>query len=805
MDKYTKDTNNKVSVEAYDTNVIPMDITEYTKQVMLKYGINVVLARAVSSINDGLKLGARRILWVMYELGLKPGRMVKANEFLGHVQKYHPHGDLPINSTFENMTKFWETNAMLIDIVGNKGSVAGFKSAAARYLEGCLSLYAYECFFKEFDPDITDMMPNYTKTSEEPVHIPSKYPHFLIGCSVGVGWGHAQYVPAYNLEEVFRLTIELIKNPNLENVYLYPDSPRGYDIIASDDIAEICSNGHGSLQIRARLQYHKDGHYISVTGFPEATTMKSITERIATLSKEKKISYIKDIADRTKFDHVEFWIYLTKDADPNIVIRDLYKKTPLQGYLHINMTYAERTSIVHLGIKESLLLWIDRRIDQKQKIYNKKLNTLKERMHTLDILIRISSSRKDVDTVINIIRDSEDNEHAAKQLVELYGITSYQANIIGGMKLSQFTKSNVVSWKKEFDELEIEIDKTEQIVRSKNMIKDIIIDELNQGIELFGKPRSCRIIKGNAKEAEIKYNVVVTQRYIKKLSTYTKNIGIVELSDEVVSVFNDVTDNSSIMMIDENGKCYTIKVGMLPTNDISSKGTELLSSFGVSSKVIKSVNMSNLSDSNETKLLMFTNKGNIKKTDINQYIRSRTSKSTMTGIVLNDGDKVCSITYTHGDKEHWTLMYTKSGLGITMDLQQIPETNRQTIGSNFLKLESDDVVIGTCPIDESNDIQYILVITVKGKAKICVVSDVLKTSKRRQDMIRLTSLDDGDSVFKIIPIDIDNTKSISVAMQSGDKKIVDMSEIKTTTRLSKGFKVIPVKRGDSIIKIKLIY
>lgn len=781
-----------IPIEAYNTNVESADISEYTEYMMLKYGINVNLARAVTSINDGLIIGVRRILWTMYELGLTPGKMTKASEFLGRVQKYHPHGDLPTTGTFEQMSKYWETNGLLLDIQGNQGSVSGANAAAARYLEGCLSKYAYECFFKEFDPEITDMMDNYTRTAKEPISLPSKYPNFLMSKSEGIGWGISQTMPPFNFKEVCETTIALIKDPTLENVYLYPDSPRGYEIMETPNIIDICNEGTGSLAIRACIKYNKDGHYLSITGFPEATTMKDIISEISRLTSEKKLNGIKDVSDQTHFNHVEFWIHLKKEADPNYIIRELYSKTSCKGYATLNMNFAERTKIVHLGIKDALLLWIDRRIDQKQKIYNKKLKELNERIHTLTILIWIAQSNK-IDETIDIIRNSPTMEDAVCKLVNAYNISSYQADVIASMKLGQFNKKHVGDWVAEYDKIQSIIPKISEIVRSKAKIKEVIIDELEDGIRMFGKPRACKIIS-NSNNYDIKYNIIVTKRYIKKLSSYTHQIGYLDSKDEVIGIFTSMIDDNVIMLVDKKGRCYSFPISKLVPNDLSSRGTELISSFGVKSDIVKAVNMNKADDS--MNLIMFTKKGNIKKTPLSQYI-SKTSKSDFTGIILSDDDELCNVDMCKNDNEHWVLVYTNNGVGIGINMASITTTNKATMGGNFLKLDNGDYVVGSCDMETSD----ILIITTKGKMKICGVCEVMKTTKRRQEMIRLTSLDNGDSVFRIIPVH-DNMTHFTVIMQSGEKCLININDINRTTRISKGFKMINVKRNDSIIKIK---
>ena len=287
----------EIDYSIYNQNIERCDTGEYLKDIVTKYGINVSVFRACSMIIDGLTPGQRRRLYTFYIKGAFPDKpYVKVDDLLGPVAGLHPHGKQSIEKTFINDIKSWESNVLLYDTSGNTGSLIGGKigrASATRYLSSRLSKYAMKCFFDEFDPAICEMVPSATRQQLEPVVIPSRYPHFWLSLSTGIAWGNAISVPPFNLIEVFKLTEALIKNPKMEGVYLYPDSPRGYDIIENDDILSICESGNGTLKIQARMDYCEENgmRYIDVSGFPDQTDLDKIMTQINKMILDKPKSF----------------------------------------------------------------------------------------------------------------------------------------------------------------------------------------------------------------------------------------------------------------------------------------------------------------------------------------------------------------------------------------------------------------------------------------------------------------------------------------------------------------------------------
>lgn len=442
--------------ELYDQNIEECDAGEYTKEQIVIYGTNVSVARGCPMLWDGLIPVVRRFLWFMYhDKKLLPDkRSQKALEFLPATAKYHPHGDQSITTAFENVTKSWENSVMYIDMTGNEGSVAGDDAAAPRYLDAKLSQYSYKCFFEEFDETAIEMQPNYLNSDVIPVVFPARYPNFLLNLTTGIAWGHSFVKVPFNLIESFDLTQALLLNPDITGVYLFPDSPRGYDIIDDGVIKDICATGSGTVRIRAKLKYHPEGHYILCNGFPERTTMDNIIKAIGERERTSPLG-IKDVSDKSDLENTEFWINLRKGVDPDVVIHELYSdnKIGLCSHAQIHLNYADRTRMLSdngtLPLKDAILMWIDWRIDVKHRLIAKKLRKLREEKHKLEALIQLRHQNK-IDGVFEIIKTSETDDEIIERLMDKYGFTSYQADLISNMKAKQQKKGSIAEYVKQY-------------------------------------------------------------------------------------------------------------------------------------------------------------------------------------------------------------------------------------------------------------------------------------------------------------------------------------------------------------------
>lgn len=794
--------------EMYDQNIETMDAGNYTKEQVVVFGTNVSVARACPKLWDGLIPVVRRMLWFMYhDKKLLPDRRSqKALEFLPATAKYHPHGDLSITVAFENVTKSWENSVPYIEMDGNEGSVAGDDAAAPRYLDAKLSQYAFKCFFEEFDESVIEMQLNYLRSDVEPVVLPARYPNFLLNLTTGIAWGNSFVKVPFNLIEAFDLTQALLENPDMTGVYLFPDSPRGYDIIDDGIIRDICATGSGTVRIRAKLKYHEEGNYILCNGFPERTTMDAIIKAIGEREHRSPLG-IKDISDKTDLENTEFWIILKKGVDPDYVISELYgdSKIGLCSYAQILLNYADRTKMLSnngsIPLKDAILMWIDWRIDIKHRTLAKKLLRIKEEKHKLEALIQLRNQRN-LDRVFTIIKDAETDEEIIEHLMDEFEFTSYQADLISNMKVKNQKKGSIEAYQKQYDEIDDKIRELEHTLMSRDAIKQLIYEELEEGKRLFGKPRSCQIIKPEDTNTPVfHYRVVVTKKYIKRLSPNGVGIGFLEPDDDAVTYFHDITSQDYIHIGTEDGNWCYVPVDTIPASDPSSKGTSLKDlispDIGDAIVAVKTSLPSIKEHSDSYRLYCFTSKGLIKATPLSEYSVTRKKAGAIT---LNEGDSV-KFMGVLSDSDNERLVYTKEGLGIILKLSLAPSTGRLTKGQRVMKLNGSDDVLGVCT---SKGVKELCVVTKKGYAKIVELDDAFIATKKQQKMMSLTRLHDGDEVYKIIPV----TKgfydaTLVLYMQSGEKTEIDISSINKVTRNSRCFKVAPVRRGDSIIRVRV--
>ena len=794
--------------EMYNQHIEECDAADYTFDRVVRYGTNVSVARACPMLYDGLTPVVRKVLWIMYhDKKLYPDkRYQKALEFLPATTKYHPHGDLSISGAFETITKTWENNALYIDMDGNEGSIAGDSAAAPRYLDARLSQYSWKCFFEEFDESVIEMQDNYLKSDIEPVVLPARYPNFLFNLTTGIAWGNAFVKVPFNLIESFNLTQALLEHPEMEGVYLFPDSPRGYEIIDDGTIRETCSTGSGTVKIRARLKYHEEGNYILCNGFPERTTMDGIIKAIGQREKKSPLG-IRDISDKSNLETTEFWILLKKGVDPNYVISELYadRSIRLMAHAQILMNYADRTRMLSdtgsVPLKDAIMKWIDWRIDIKHRIINKELLRILEEKHRLEALIRLGDKRL-IDKVFDIVKTSQTDDEIIEHLTSQFGFTSYQANLIANMKVKAQKRGSVEEYIRSYQEIDARIEEKESILSSETKIKEIIWKELEEGKKLFGKPRQCQIIKAKElKPPVLHYRLAVTKKYVKLLSINGTGVGFLESDDDVMGYFSDITSEDYIHIGSNQGEWCYLPVDKIPMNETSSKGTSLSKLVGMKGLAVIAIQTSTakIKESPEKfRLYCFTKNGMIKATLFSEF--SITQLRTK-AIKLNDGDEVCFMGLLYdGDDDR--LIYTKLGYGINLKLSLQPSTSKITKGLRVMKLNEGDEVQDACL---NKDIDEILVITRKGYAKITNLSDAFDSKKIRDTMLEITRLVNGDEVFKVIPM----TKSLEdmtlvFQMQSGTKTEVPMSKVKRLSRHAKCSKVAPVNNGDSIIRVRAV-
>lgn len=780
----------------YDKGITTANISKACTEYMQIFGANNNLMRHLPGVLDGLKIGERRILYTMYMMGLSYNTpFTKVASICGNTLDYHPHGETPIYETLVKLAQPWNNIQTLIQGSGNFGNAAGASAASGRYIEARLSYYAYKCFFEEFSPDIVDMKRNYLDNKSEPEFLPSRYPNVLINNTFGIGYGLSTSICTYNLKEVLEATIDLIQNPDIEDIVLYPDSPTGAHIVDEGQFEEISRTGKGKFKMRGVIEIDEENNILHVKSTPLFVYWETIKKKIFELLNDGKNNLMRDFRDSSDGTHIHYKIYLKKEVDPYVVVSSIYSQTNMEKTFPVVFKLIEDWADNDYTIKSILQTWVDFRRETKRRYYNTKLLKFKERQHILEILLFILN-KDNAEKTITIIKKSENKKEIVSKLMKEYGISSLQADTIAEMRLSAFSKEAYKKYIAEKENVDKTVKDLEKLVRSAKKIDKIIIEELEEGIRLFGEERRSKIISldNEVKIRDTDHVVVFTKNgFVKKLPDNVKGTGFIHQGDYPIEVIR-CKNTSELLIFDETGKITKLPVHEIRGCAITSEGMKLSEYRSVSGDITTvkiRPEISTLESFKESVyFIMITKNGIIKKTLASSYSNI---KNELLGMILKDDDKLICVKMLVGDKD--ILVYTNKGFGVRFNSSEIRESSRMTVGVKAISMSDDENIIGM-DILNSKD-KYILVITQKGLSKKCTL-DTFKTMNRADKPLRIITLDDSDELFTIQTIK--GNETFDVFMKNGIE-VIKAENILELPRLSKGKKVIPVKKGDLIVKI----
>jgi DNA gyrase subunit A len=781
----------------YDANIVRANIADSCKEFMRVFGNNNNLMRHIPEVLDGLKIGERRILYSMYRSGLHYNKpRLKVQSIVGNAMKYHPHGDAALKDTLVKLAQPWYSTQPFIDGQGNFGSPAGDEAASGRYIEARLSYYAYKCFFEEFDQGIVDMRDNYLGNDVEPEYLPAKYPNAVINTSFGIGFGLASSIATYNFKESCLAAIDLIEDPNAD-IVLVPDSPTGAYIVDDGQFPEISRTGKGQFRMRGVIDIDEATNSLIITSTPLMTSWLKIKDNIIKLLGDSKNNLIRDIDDDSDDDNMRWRITLKKEADPVAVRHLIYSKTNMQKVYGINFNFTENYENIQFTLKSMLLTWIEFRRDTKRRYYTHILVSNIERAHILDTLIMITN-KDNAEKTVNIFKNANNTKDCAKALIKEYGISSLQAQTIADMKFSALTKDSRKKYIDEREKVAETITKTEKILDSDKKIDKEIIKELKEGIELFGVDRRSEIITvdNEVKVRDTDHVVVFTKNgLIKKLPANAPNVGTIAQGDEPLNVIT-INNTLNVLIFDSKGNVNKLPIHKIPNTLMSNPGFKLSDYCTISGRIVCVKAMPTPEDLEKIKVpsyyIMITKNGLIKKTPVDAFMNIRTG---LLGIVIKDGDELVCCKTLVGDKD--IVVYSDDGMGTRFNSSEITETGRMSVGVLSMPLNDGEGIIGLDILNNKD--KFLLVITNKGFAKKCDLS-TFETKGRNSKALRLVTVDDNDSVNLIRTIRGDET--FNVFTTSGKETISCKDDVVTLPRLSKGRKLIAVKRSDVLIGIR---
>ena len=477
-------------------------ITETLTTNFMPYAMSVIVSRAIPEI-DGFKPSQRKLLYTMYKMGLLHGQRTKSANVVGQTMKLNPHGDMAIYETLVRLSR--GNGALLHPLIDSKGNFGKCYSrdmafAAPRYTEVKLDAITAE-IFRDIDQEAVDFVPNYDNTMTEPTLLPSAFPNILINASPGIAVGMASMMCSFNLAEVCRTTVELIRNPkhDIITTLTAPDFPTGGELLYNRaQLEQIYETGRGSFRVRARWRYEKEGNLIEIYEIPYTTTVEAIMDKTAELIKAGRVREIADMRDETDLNGLRLTIDLKRGVDPEKLMQKLYKLTPLEDSFSCNFNVLIAGTPMVLGVRGILEEWTAWRTECIRRRVHFDLRRKRERLHLLKGLGKILL---DIDRAIAIIRETEEESEVVPNLMIGFGIDEVQAEFVAEIRLRNINRQYILKRVEETTSLEAEIASLEELVGSKTKLRNVIIKELGEIAKKYGAPRRTVIVEESEKES----------------------------------------------------------------------------------------------------------------------------------------------------------------------------------------------------------------------------------------------------------------------------------------------------------------
>jgi len=803
-----------------ESKIIPRPIEEEMKASYLDYAMSVIVSRALPDVRDGLKPVQRRILYGMLELGLRPDSAYKkCARIVGDVMgRYHPHGDAPVYEALVRMAQEFSFRYPLVDGQGNFGSMDGDSPAAMRYTEARLSHLAME-MLADIDKETVDFMPNFDQTMMEPTVLPARVPNLLMNGASGIAVGMATNIPPHNLSELVDALVYLVDRWDPEKGYVAdpeellkivkgPDFPTGGLILGKEGIRDAYLKGKGSIIMRAKaaIEELRGGRTaIVVTEIPYMVNKAALIERIAALVREKKVTGISDLRDESDREGLRIVIELRRDANPQIVLNQLYKHTQMQtSFGAIMLALVDGVPRV-LTLKELLAHYLDHRRVVTERRTRHELARAEQRLHVVEGL---HVALQHLDEVIALIRKSKDVPSARKGLMSKFGLSEVQADAILEMRLQRLTALEREKLEEEHRELLKRIASLREILLDPRKVLGIVRQELLEVKERYGDARRTRIL---AKEAELEAEdliadtpVVVTLTrfgYIKRqpLDVYRSQrrggrgiVGMETREEDVVEHAVVTTNHSFLLFFTDRGKVYRLKAYEVPEAGRTARGVALANLIGVSvgEHVHAVVGLRSFEEAGH--LFMVTKYGFAKKTGLMEFIHAR--RAGVIAIALDEGDELVGVRHTDGTRE--LILATRLGQAIRFHEKDIREMGRAARGVRAIRLRQGDEVVGVAGVHEG---RTLLTVTDLGYGKRTPIEAYplqrrggkgirnIRIGKKNGQVVTIRAMEDEDEILVV------TTKGIVFRCPGKDLPVMG--------RNAQGVRIIRVSEDDRVAAV----
>ncbi|MBR3401908.1 MAG: DNA gyrase subunit A [Parasporobacterium sp.] len=807
--------NTPLSDTVFD-KIEEVDLKKTMETSYIDYAMSVIASRALPDVRDGLKPVQRRVLFSMSELNNTPDKPHrKCARIVGDTMgKYHPHGDSSIYGALVNMAQEWSTRYPLVDGHGNFGSEDGDGAAAMRYTEARLSKISME-MLADIGKDTVDFIPNFDETEKEPTVLPARYPNLLANGTTGIAVGMATNIPPHNIGELIDAVVKIIDTKvedgevtidDIMKIVKGPDFPTGATILGRKGIEEAYRTGRGKIKIRAvsEIEPLDNGKCnIVVTELPFLVNKAKLVEKIGELVKDKRIDGITDLRDETDQTGIRVVIELRKDANPNVILNQLYKHTQLQDSFGVIMLALVNNEPKIFTLLEMLQYYLKHQEEVVTRRTKYDLNKAEERSHILaGLLIALDN----IDEVIRIIRSSANTQEAKERLMERFGLTDVQAQAIVDMRLRALTGLERKKLEDEQAELLAKIKYYKEVLADEKKLLGVIREEILIMKEKYGDERKTQI---GVDDGEIEDedlipvgNTVITMTrlgYIKRMSIDTfkaqnrggKGIrGMQTLEEDVIERMFITTTHHSILFFTNTGRVYKMKGYQIPEASRNARGTAIVNLLQLmpGEKIAAAMAVEQFEGAQN--LLMATKKGLIKKTALSEY--NNIKKTGIIAISLREDDELISADMTDGHRE--IVLISRKGNSIRFNEEEVRATGRSSMGVTGMRFAVPDDEVVTIALDIQGE--DILFATENGMGKRTSFSEFkaqhrggkgvrcYKVTEKTGELVAGCAVDPGDQIMLI------TNQGIVMRMSVDDISVIG--------RNTSGVKLMNVSQSEEI-------
>lgn len=791
------------------------DIVSEVKDSFIDYSMSVITSRAIPDLRDGLKPVHRRILWSMYEEGNTPDKPHKKSATtVGYVMgHYHPHGDSSIYEAMVRLAQDFNERYMLVDGHGNFGNIEGDGAAAYRYTEARLSKISLE-LIRDINKNTVDMDDNFDETSKEPRVLPSRFPNILVNGSMGIAVGMATNIPPHNLGEVIDGCVAYIDNHDIDTMELMeyvkgPDFPTGGIILGNSGIKKAYETGRGSITIRSRaeIEEHNNHSTIVITEVPYGVNTMELKNKVAELVRDKVIEGISDYHTDLK-DGVKITITLKRDANPQVVLNNLYKHTNFQISYGIIFLMLDQGVPKTLGLKDIISKYIDH---QKEVIIRRTKFDLDKDERRVHILEGYKIAQDNIDEVIKIIKTAKSDVEAKEKLMVRFSLSEIQTDAILELKLRRLTGMERDKIEAELNDLLLEIAELKAILASEQKVLDIIKKELLEIKSRYADERRTHIdmtaveyIEDESLIPEDKIVITLTKKgYIKRLSASTYKTqhrggvgikGMTTNEEDFVEQIINCSTHDYVLFFTNKGKVYRVKGYKIPEYSRQSKGLPIINLLNLEQGEYVTSLLNGSEDSDDKYLVFATKSGLIKRTSLEEFYNIRANGKKF--ITLRDDDELISVKGTNGEKD--ILMASSNGRMVRFNESTIRVMGRGAAGVRGINLDG-GYLVGMEVVKQNEDV---LVISENGYGKKTPI-DEYRITNRGGKGVKTINITDKNGIivsFKTVTDD----KDLIIITDSGMIIRLAVDKISRMSRVTQGVRLINLKDDNKVSSTAIV-